>query len=981
MRGMALSLLVALVTIAVATAGFAQGLPDLADLADLSADERQALPQGDYAPVQSWEAEAAPHLTGRVVQDPDASDGNALEVTPGRDKPDALLFGPYLELEPGNYVAFFRLKLLEPLEDGVALRLDACVEYAQQFLGAREVAAPDLFVGQYAELAVGFQYPGGKLECRATWPGEAALRVDRVSLYRVTGADFTQTGWRVPEAKPSGLPKDLAYNPMGRPFPDVFPRSAPPAEELLILDLRPQRQDLRLLMYCLQGLVNRSQPRLYCISHDMDAFWLEQMTARGFINHTRTVAQPADLLQQFRDAYRGLIITDPALPASKNIATMLAGVRDGLAASPRLARELDLPVMEDLRGRWATSVEAYRWAFDNLWPELNHFVLACSWPDHLGLRDYLVQHKVFIFWLSGPLDGARKYASPDAEVRLMEELLAQMPVNIPVMSYPWAGKDIGIGEGPGVSLFAEFGKYLVGSIDTTNLSVHSGLRLPEPRQQPAPPAPALDPTKVYLSVIISDGDNLPVLKVNNFPQLWQDPLRGHFPIGWTLCPAAHVLLPDVVDYYFRTATPQDAFLGAVSGVGYTYPDLYGKRFQDGDRQQVYDGFLDQTAEYMRRSDLRELWVMNATRPEVIARFAERIPELDALYPDYGRRVLSDAQATYATARNVPVFHAIGRWAEGLKREQQIANLVTEIQEMTPQRRPAFLHFFVLNWFADLPLLQEVLQKLGPDYVAVRPDHLAQLWGEDARERQVGLTLPPTAAYLKGQPLRLAGTVRNLTDQALTVSLALEGAGEQATIAPERVDLGPAQEASVVISGTPTGERATVECRGAFGVRETTLQLTPITAGEIIGEIGAPGALTPALYLEAEALPHRSGVEVADTAASGGKLWLATRGQAEPGYIVFGPYQPLEQGSYLALFRLRREDAGNGLLAQVDTCVGGGSPQTGERSVRAEELPEGQFRWVAVPFAHPGGAFESRVQWSGAASLAVDAIAVWRVGER
>ncbi|NPV47784.1 MAG: hypothetical protein HPY69_12550 [Armatimonadetes bacterium] len=978
MRQITLSLLVVLAGVALAAPGCAQGLPELPDL---TADERAALPQGDYTPAQSWEAEVAPHLTGRVVQDLEASGGNALEATPGRDKPDTLLFGPYLELEPGNYVAFFRVKLLEPLEDGVALRLDACVEYAQQFLGARELAAPDLVVGRYAELAVGFQYPGGKLECRATWPGEAALRADRVSLYRVTGGDFTRTGWRVPEAKPSGLPRDLAYIPVERPFPDVFPRSGPPAEELLIADLRSERQDMRLLMYCLQGLVNRSQPRLYCISHDMDAFWLEQMTQRGFVARTKPMAQPRDLLQQFRDVYQGLIITDPALPASKNVATMLASVRDGLAVSPRLARELDLPVLEDLRGRWTTSAEAYRWAFDHLWPELNHFVVACSWPDHLGLRDYLVQHKVFIFWLSGPLDGARKYASPDAEVRLMEELLAQMPANIPVMSYPWAGKDVGIGEGPGVSLFAEFGKYLVGSIDTTNLSVHSGLRLPEPRQQPAPPAPALDPTKVYLSVIISDGDNLPVLKVNNFPQLWQDPLRGQFPIGWTLCPAAHVLLPDLVDYYFRTATPQDAFLGAVSGVGYTYPDLYGKRFRDGDRQRVYDGFLDQTAEYMRRSDLRELWIMNATRPEVIARFAERIPELDALFPDYGRRVLSGAEATHATARNVPVFHAIGRWAEGLKREQQIANLVAEIQEMTPRQRPAFLHFFVLNWFADLPLLQEVLQRLGPDYVAVRPDHLAQLWHEDARQRQVDLTLPPTAAYLEGQPLRLQGTLRNLTDQALSVSLTLQGAGEAATIAPEQVELGPAEETSVIVGGVPTEKLATIACSGLFGTRTTELQLTPIAASDIIGEVGTLGALSPALYLEAEALAHRSGREAGDAAASGGKFWSAQKGQAEPGYIVYGPYQPLEAGSYLALFRLRRDDPGDGLLAQVDTCVGGGSPQTGLRDVRSDELPEGQFRWVAVPFTHPGGPFESRVLWSDAASLAVDAIAVWRVHER
>lgn len=970
--------LLALGGIALAAAGCAQGLPDLPDL---SADERAALPRGHYAPVQSWEAEVAPHLTGRVVEDPDAGGGKALEAVPGRDKPDTLLFGPYLELKPGDYVAFFRLKLLEPLEDGAALHLDACVEYAQHFLGARDLAAPDLAVGRYVELALGFQYPGGKLECRATWPGEAALRVDRVSLYQVTGGDFTRTGWRVPAARPSGRPRDLTYTPVQRPFPDVFPRSAPPAEELLVADLRPERQDTRLLMYCLQGLVNRSQPRLYCISHDMDAFWLERMLERGFVGGTKAVAQPRDLLQQFRDVYQGLIITDPALPATKNVATMLASVRDGLAVSPRLARELQLPVLEDLRGRWKTSVEAYRWAFDTLWPELNHFVVACSWPDHLGLRDYLVQHKVFIFWLSGPLDGARKYASPDAEVQLMEELLARMPANIPVMSYPWAGKDVGIGEGPGVSLFAEFGKYLVGSIDTTNLSVHSGLRLPEPRQRPAPPAPALDPTKVYLSVIISDGDNLPVLKVSNFPQLWQDPLRGQFPIGWTLCPAAHVLLPDIVHHYFATATPQDAFLGAVSGVGYTYPDLYGQRFRDGDRQRVYDGFLDQTAEYMRRSDLRQLWIMNATRPEVIARFAERIPELDALFPDYGRRVLSGAEATYATARNVPVFHAIGRWAEGLKREQQIANLVAEIQELTPQQRPAFLHFFVLNWFADLPLLREVLQQLGPDYVAVRPDHLAQLWREEAQRRQVDLILAPTAAYLEGHPLRLTGVARNLTNEPLSVKLRLVDAGPEVTITPAQTDLGPAEETVVTLAGRPAGDSVVVELSWADRTRRIEVHCTAIAAGDVIGELGAVGELAPALYLEAEALPHRSGLEVAEAAASGGKLWLAERGQAEPGYIVYGPYQPLEAGYYLALFRLRRGGPGEGLVAQVDTCVGGGSPQTGGREVRAGEIPASQFRWVALTFNHPGGPFESRVLWSGAASLAVDAIAVWRVHGR
>ena len=64
---------------------------------------------------------------------------------------------------------------------------------------------------------------------------------------------------------------------------------------------------------------------------------------------------------------------------------------------------------------------------------------------------------------------------------------------------------------------------------------------------------------------------------------------------------------------------------------------------------------------------------------------------------------------------------------------------------------------------------------------------------------------------------------------------------------------------------------------------------------------------------------------------------------------------------------------------LDTCVGGGTPQTGNRELRAEDLPLNQWRWVAVTFDHSGGPFESRVQWSGTASLHLDAVGIWHQG--
>jgi GxGYxYP putative glycoside hydrolase C-terminal domain/GxGYxYP third domain/GxGYxYP_N second domain/GxGYxYP_N 1st domain len=937
-----------------------------------------ALPKGTYSLVRSWQAETAGHLTGRLVDDPDAEGGKAWEVKPGVDAAaDTMIFGPYVEVPRGSYVAFFRMELLEAAEDDIPARLDACVQYAQNMLGACEVAGADLRVGQYVEVPLGFVYDRGQLECRVTWLGGVGLRVDSISLFRVEGVDLSRGFGRVPEAVPSGLPKDLTYRKGARPFPDLFPRSGPPAKELLVCDLTKERADWRLLLYSLQGLVNRTTPRIYCLSVVTDSFWLDQMKERGCVESTRPVT-PQELLKQFGDDYKGLIVTDPALPASRNVATMLASVSNGLVASPRLARELGLPVLEDLRGRWKTSAEAYRWAFDNLWPRLNHYVIACLWPDHLALRDYLVENKVFIFWMSGALDGARKYASPNDEVRLTEELLARMPANIPVMGYPWAGKDMGIGEGPGVSLFAEFGKYLVGSIDVTNLSVHSGIELPDPRQRPAPPAPELEAGKVYVSLILSDGDNLPVLTINNFPQLWADKLRGQFPIGWTMSPSAMMLIPDVVDYYYRTATPNDDFLGAVSGVGYTYPDLYGKRFRPADRRRVYDDFLAQTAEYMKRSDERAVWIMNATRPEVIARFAEEIPFLDALFPDYGRRVLTADEATYPTARNVPVFHAVTGWRMEATREERIAEMVSDVRRMTPAQRPAFLHVFLLNWFVDLRLIQETLKQLGPEYVAVRPDHLAELWRQEMARRQVTMRLVSSAAAIEDQTLTLRGSLRNVAERTFVVDLRVREGLEGAEITPIRVEAAPGREVTVTVHGRPAGARVVLEMTGAFGTRTAEVALRTVPRSELLGPVPAAGTLVPAAYLEAEALAHRSGASQPDAQASGGEAWLAEKGETEPGYVVFGPYAPLDAGEYVALFRVKRTGEGAGQLATLDTCVAGGSPQTRVREIGAQELPLNQWRWVPVRFRHPGGNYETRVQWSGAASMAIDCIAVWRV---
>ena len=103
------------------------------------------------------------------------------------------------------------------------------------------------------------------------------------------------------------------------------------------------------------------------------------------------------------------------------------------------------------------------------------------------------------------------------------------------MGFPWTGDDVGIGEVGGVRLFTQYGKFMLRALGVGNLSVNSGYSDPLLKQRPAP-VPVLQPNKIYVTWLMSDGDNLPVLVRGNFPQILRDKARGHVPIAWSLSP-------------------------------------------------------------------------------------------------------------------------------------------------------------------------------------------------------------------------------------------------------------------------------------------------------------------------------------------------------------------------------------------------------------------------------------------------------------
>jgi hypothetical protein len=172
---------------------------------------------------------------------------------------------------------------------------------------------------------------------------------------------------------------------------------------LSVLDLRPaatlpagQRYDVRHAAACLQGLANRTAPRIFVLFHDGDAVWLERLRERGGLCeawNVRPLGNIDELLVLAEPYLKGAVLYDPdpdtGVTSTSLAATTAAGVEGAVAMrkdpapgslyhrwvqDPRGPR---LPMVLDLTGRfsgegtiWQTDLpssgsakcDAYLWA-------------------------------------------------------------------------------------------------------------------------------------------------------------------------------------------------------------------------------------------------------------------------------------------------------------------------------------------------------------------------------------------------------------------------------------------------------------------------------------------------------------------------------------------------------------------------------------------------------------------------------------------
>lgn len=531
-------------------------------------------------------------------------------------------------------------------------------------------------------------------------------------------------------AKLGALPRPTIYANLTLPTParrytTFQPKMPLPARHLYVADIRRMNLGEKLLLTSLQGIVNRRQPRIYFLFDDDDKLWLDELQKQKETDAPIPVSDPWSLLETFRDEYKGVVLCDPKVYSSPCIAVSLAGADDLLVAlTPPLAAHVKAPVTVDLRGKFKDNAHALRYLRTDILPRLDPFLTICLSPAiyDRGSLDQIIAARGSAFWITGPKSQKLPGANQAGEMEEIKKLFAQMPLGAVVRGFWWQGDGVGLQEDAGVALGSRFGKVTLVSDLITNLSVHSGVPATQFVQKPRPPAPALDPKKVYLAFTMSDGDNLCTWR-GYFRRYFDDPVRGTFPIGWGMGPALLDLAPDWARWYYEKATPNDEFICDVSGVAYMYPSSWGAALKD--REGAFKYFYNQTQDYMRRMDMKTIRLMDVTA-EDIAHVGPLLPKIDFLLPDYGRQTGPNySDFTYTLATGQPTFRAITN-GKGPQ------NLAEQIRSYTAKNRPAFVNAFIWNWGSSLSDLKKTLDLLGPEYVAVTPSQLNTLYRESQK---------------------------------------------------------------------------------------------------------------------------------------------------------------------------------------------------------------------------------------------------------
>ena len=632
-----------------------------------------------------------------------------------------------------------------------------------------------------------------------------------------------------PQTQASPYDTSPLYWPPNQALP-TFPQ----AVHLDAADLTPLDGDQQALLVTMQGVVNRTRPRLY-FYWGTDPTNLEWLKTIG-VPYTMST-QPWALFDRYRTEIAGAIVYDPNVPDTINLATTLAGMHGAVVATDALATQYQLPVIEDLRGRFANKLAVYQYALSNVYPGVtnrlvtaigpsstqqvpnvqwttllkvtqpvtdasnkatytadlspflggsavyvryqdaypsdgwgpsvsqvtvtadgnviasfqpgtaaeqpflfdqdssqiasggwrfadgtNYFIYKFTppagtkaltlstvmWNEYFVtatntqpsyqvanplFRDYIAATKAPVFWLD---------PNVTEEAALFAQILEAMQPDTPYLGWFPNGDEM-----TGVTLCAQNASSVAAADYFYNASVFSGVRAPVKAYQPAGSVPQLG-NKIYLSLTMVEGDNIQYDQ-HRLRQIWDDPVRGQVPLGWSISVLLLDIAPAMLSYFQQTQTANDLLVAGPSGAGYTYPVMWPA--------SALPKYMQRSGAYMQRTGMKTLFAYNRDNSTdiplsagIVDLYKSNFPGLQGIVYNYE----SSSQASVIDGLPVATLLGVNDAQSGITE-------LTTIAQSWNGAAPLFVAAGLESWNMMPSDAKTLVDSLGSQFEVVRPD--------------------------------------------------------------------------------------------------------------------------------------------------------------------------------------------------------------------------------------------------------------------
>ena len=328
--------------------------------------------------------------------------------------------------------------------------------------------------------------------------------------------------------------------------------------------------------------------------------WLNTVAAA---QPTRQIVElsAADIVEQVRPLLNGGALFSVGEPHALGPVLTASGVHDLLPATSLATLPRGLTVRFDGRHRWPDATAAAWYTGRVLLPLTNQSTFAFQAPTNLPfLADAVVAWRLPLLWM----DDVCRSPAQQAAFRWLVEGSSHFD-SAPVVQYVGWFNNTHL---PNVELLCQCTarKRLVtiASDFTENLSYLSSLpaSTATPSTPLAQPPDAVrvhggySPTMTYVSIVVSDGDNIAQDWSNLRPMLERRlSLHSKVPLSWTLSNRWATFGAPVLEWFYTAARQShgyDSFLMGPSGYGYTFP---GAMEDDGARRAFGQRTIDAAA--------------------------------------------------------------------------------------------------------------------------------------------------------------------------------------------------------------------------------------------------------------------------------------------------------------------------------------------------------------------------------------------------